>query len=212
MKNKYASSVIFLFATGNEHLLPHEFRKQIPYITISTRRKTDYSQYIGHEFRSFFDEAFEGAKLKNSYKRMKRTMIGFARSWIDLSETLAPLIKNAGKDKKMQKDILNAINYMSAHIGLSRSLKILGLSKALYHQWVLEARFDCFDSFTSLCIKRHPHQLELNEINTIKRMLTDPGYDHWPIVSIQGIALRKKNYCQFVPLVLFSDEKHLCSV
>ena len=50
----------------------------------------------------------------------------------------------------------------------------------------------CFDSFTSLCVKRHPHQLETKEIGKIKKMLTDPGFDHWPIVSIASLALRKK--------------------
>ncbi|MDF2438928.1 MAG: hypothetical protein K0Q95_3304 [Bacteroidota bacterium] len=35
MKNKYDSSVVYLYATGNENLLPKEFRQQIPYTTIA---------------------------------------------------------------------------------------------------------------------------------------------------------------------------------
>ncbi len=64
MKNKYDSSIVFLYATGNEHLLPEEFRKQIPYTTIFGWRRTDYDKYLGHEFRYFFDDAFENAELK----------------------------------------------------------------------------------------------------------------------------------------------------
>jgi hypothetical protein len=45
IKNKYDTSVIFLYAIGKENLLPTEFRKQIPYSTISTWRKTNYSIY-----------------------------------------------------------------------------------------------------------------------------------------------------------------------
>lgn len=193
MKNKYDTSVVFLYATGNEHVLPLDFRKKIPYTTISTWRKTDYSQYLGNEFRSFFDEAFESAELNYRYKRLKRTMMGLARSWITLSTVIAPVLKNAKKDKGLQRDMLNAIKYMEEHIGLERSLKLLGLSHSLYRQWILEARFSCFDSYTSLCVKRHPHQLQLREIEKIKKMLSNPKLEHWPIVSIAGLALRKKS-------------------
>ena len=31
MKNKYDSSVVFLYSIGREHLLPLEFRQKIPY-------------------------------------------------------------------------------------------------------------------------------------------------------------------------------------
>lgn len=180
MKNKYDTAVVFLYATGNEHLLPEEFRKQIPYTTIFGWRRTDFGKYLGHEFRYFFDDAFENAELNYNFLKIKRAMMGYARSWVLLSKGFLPLLKNASKDKELQKNIISAINYMQLHIGLDRSLKMLGLSKTLYHQWVLEARFECFDSFSSLCVKRHPQQLEIKEVEKIKKMLTDPAYDHWP--------------------------------
>ncbi len=121
MKNKYDSSIVFLYATGNEHLLPEEFRKQIPYTTIFNWRRTNYDKYLGHEFRYFFDDAFENAELKYHYSKMKRTMGGFARSWVLLSKGFLPLLKSASKDKEIQKNILLAINYMQGHIGLDPS-------------------------------------------------------------------------------------------
>ncbi|MFI5150942.1 MAG: hypothetical protein ACHQRM_14490 [Bacteroidia bacterium] len=192
MKNKYDTSVIFLYAVGKERLLPEEFRKQIPYTTISNWRRMDYSRYTGHEFRYFFDEAFNNAELNFHYRKMKKAMLGFAKTWVELSAFIKPLIKNAGKDRKMQMKILKAIGYMKSHIGLDRSLKLLGVSRTLYQQWVLATRFDCFDSYTALCVKRHPHQLQLKEIETIKRVLRSSEFDHWPIVSIASLCLRKK--------------------
>src|SRR5690606_34162417 len=79
-----------------------------------------------------------------------------------------------------------------SQLGLERALRIIGISKTQYNQWTLEARFECFDSFTQLCIKRHPQQLGVAEILKIKKMLTDPRTDHWPVVSIAGQALRTK--------------------
>jgi putative transposase len=192
MKNKYDTSVIFLYAIGKENLLPLEFRKQIPYSTISTWRKTNYSNYLGHEFRYHFDDAFKSFELTAENKQLRSLLFGLSRSWITLSHILVPIIKQANGDKELQNKILTAINYLKEQIGIDRTLKLLNLSKPLYYQWVLEARFDCFDSYTQLCVKRHPQQLENKEILKIKSLLTDSKTDHWPIVSIQGDALRKK--------------------
>lgn len=167
MKQKYDSSVAYLYATGNEALLPKEFRQQIPYTTISTWRKIDYSTYIGNEFRYFFDEAFEGAQAKFKYRQLKRNMMAFARSWVKLSSAIKPVLRNAGKDKKLQGNVLDAISYMENYLGIDKTLKLLGISKTLYLQWLLESRFDCFDSYTALCVKRHPHQLATIEIDFV---------------------------------------------
>ncbi len=193
MRKKYDSSVIFLYASGKEHLLPDSFRKKIPYTTIVNWRRIDYSNFIGHEFRSFFEEALDKAELSFRYTKIKCTMMSFARAWVILSSVLQPVIKTAGKDKKIRKNILEAIAFMQKYLGVDRTLKLLGISRTLYQQWILQARFECFDSFTSLCVKRHPHQLEMDEVKKIKTLLTSPELDHWPICSVAGFALRKKS-------------------
>ena len=106
MRQKYDSSVVFLYATGNEALLPKEFRQQIPYTTISSWRKTDYSSYLGNEFRYFFDEAFESADIKYKYRHLKRTMMSLAKSWVILSNVIKPVLRKTKNDKKLQKKIL----------------------------------------------------------------------------------------------------------
>ena len=192
MKQKYDSSVVYLYATGNEGLLPKDFRQQIPYTTIASWRKTDYSSYIGNEFRYFFDEAFESAEIKYKYRQLKRTVMSLARSWVMLSNVIKPVLRKTKNNKQLQKNVLNAVGYMENYLGREKALKLLGISVSLFQQWQLEERYSCFDSFTSLCVKRHPHQLATKEIGKIKKMLTDPGFDHWPIVSIASLALRKK--------------------
>ena len=51
MKNKYDSSVVFLYAIGKEELMPHEFRKKIPYSTISDWRKTVSADFVWRPVR-----------------------------------------------------------------------------------------------------------------------------------------------------------------
>ena len=171
MKNKYDTSVVFLYAIGKEHLLPKEFRSKIPYTTISNWRKTDYSKYIGHEFRYFFDEAFDKAEISFKYMRIKRLTKRLAKSWVKLSPLIKPILKNAAREKEMQKKVLESIGFLKDDLGIEQTLKLMGISHNLYRQWMLETRFNCFDSFTSLCVKRYPHQLELKEVEKIKNML-----------------------------------------
>ena len=189
-KKKYDSLVIYLYSTGREKILPWKFRQSIPYTTIANWRRVNYSAYIGSEYRELFEEAFRNAEMQQEYTSIKRGMNSLMRSWYMLREVLLPVLKKAGSDKAFQKRVLGAISYIQSHTGLERALKLLGISPTLFRQWTLEARFDCIDSWTALCTKRHPHQLEVSEIQKIKKMLSDPEYDHWPIVSIASKGIR----------------------
>lgn len=193
MKQKYDSSVVYLYATGNEHILPQEFRRKIPYPTVSTWRKTDYSQYLGHEFRYIFADAFTNAELSYKYHGLKKGLMSMAKAWISLASVIQPVLKDTRGDKLLQKRVLDAIHHMKEYIGIERTLKMLDISRTLYQQWLLEARFNCFDSYSALCVKRHPHQLEMKEVEKIKDKLLNPQYDHWPIVSIAASAFRDKS-------------------
>lgn len=66
-RKAYDSAVIFLYATGRENILPLKFRRSIPYSTISSWRKTDYSRFIGSEYRKILINAFD--QLQAPYGR-----------------------------------------------------------------------------------------------------------------------------------------------
>ena len=193
MRNKYDSSVVFLYAMGKEKFLPSEFSKTIPYTTISNWRKADYSKYAGHEFRYFFDEALQNVELKYRYRRSQAMLYGLSRAWAQVGPFVEPVFRNAGRDKMMQQRVIKAIQILQTQIGMERALKIFRLSRTRYQQWLLETRFNCHDSFLSICSKHHPHQLALKEVRKMKKMLLDPELDHWPIVSIAASALRTKD-------------------
>ncbi|MBK6985663.1 MAG: hypothetical protein IPH32_13330 [Bacteroidetes bacterium] len=113
IKNKYDTSVIFLYAIGKENLLPTEFRKQIPYSTISTWRKTNYSKYLGHEYRYHFDDAFKAYEVNAENRQLRLLLFGLARSWITLSHILMPLIKQANGNKELQLKVLTGLLHLS---------------------------------------------------------------------------------------------------
>lgn len=191
-RKKYDTAVVFLYAIGKEKLLPAEFRKQIPYTTIANWRKADYSKYIGHEFRYFFDEAFQNIELNYRYARARKMLYGLSHAWNEMRQFIQPVFRRARDDKFFRSHILRSIAHLQEQIGMERTLKIFGLSRTRYHQWLLESRYSCSDSFLALCSRRHPHQLAFKEVRKIKRLLTCPEFDHWPVVSIAASALRTK--------------------
>ena len=149
-KKKYDSSLVFLYSTGNENLLPAEFRKKIPYSTISTWRKTKYDQYFGNEFRYYFDDALKLSRLINENKKQRKTLYSIAKSWLILKEYIQPVLKIKSKERKVKRQIISVVLRMKNQLGLNSTLKLLGISHSQYNQWLLEIRFDCFDSYTQL--------------------------------------------------------------
>ena len=79
MKKKYDSFIIFLYASGNEEILPPHFRKQIPYTTISSWRKTDYSKFIGSEFRFLFTEAQRSAEINKKLTTANKSLAAISK-------------------------------------------------------------------------------------------------------------------------------------
>lgn len=189
-RKAYDSTVVFLYATGREHILPLKFRRSIPYSTIRSWRKTDYSKFIGSEFRKLLLSAFDHLETQTELEKSKTTLYSVTRAWWHLRSVLKSTIKDAGNDKRTQKKVLNAIHVLQKNVGLKRALKIFNVTHTLYRQWAIESQFDCFDSWTALCTRRHPHQLSKEEVMQMKQMLKAYEFDHWPIVSVQSHGLR----------------------
>lgn len=85
-KRKYDTAVVLLYLIGRENLLPSGFRKTIPYSTISTWRKSDYTSYIGHEFRHLFIEHSDYLELKHKHEKSQRTLLAVAKAWLSIND------------------------------------------------------------------------------------------------------------------------------
>jgi len=86
--------------------------------------------------------------------------------------------------------VLNNLAKISAVLGLSATLKYLRQS----HHWYakLKRSQPCRLSVFSLCRIKHPTQLLIREINTIKAYCTDPRFLHWPLASVYHQLRRDK--------------------
>lgn len=189
-KKKYDTAVVMLYLIGREELLPPEFRKQIPYSTISSWRKTDYTTYLGQEFRFLFEDHYDVLALKNGHRHSRRLLWGLARTWTLLRSELYQVVHNARTDAVVQRKVVMAVDYLKSSLGLKTTLRLFGLTAKLYGEWLLATRGFCKDSHSFLCVKRYPHQLQKTEVQRIQQALTAPRWGHWPIVSIASRKLR----------------------
>jgi hypothetical protein len=82
-----------LYLLGQEKLLPKEFRKKIPYSTISTWRKEKYENYKGSEFRFLFDDNWDLIRLKYENRTLKSTLRAIAKCHLLLALQLNDLVQ-----------------------------------------------------------------------------------------------------------------------
>lgn len=163
-RKKYDSSVVMLYLLGREHCLPKDFRKQIPASTICSWRKVDYSTYLGHEFRFFFEEHFDHVNTKQKLNDSQQVLQNLNRAWRVLGKHVTKNIQVEKNNRDLQKRVVLAINSLRKSFGLTSSLSLLGMNRAQYYQWSTIAKHSCNDSFVSLCIKRFPRQLTFGEV------------------------------------------------
>jgi hypothetical protein len=192
MKNKYDTAVILIYLTNQEKLLPKEFRNKIPYSTIASWRKTDYISYLGSGYRFLFDDQWDIIQLKMQNQRLKRLIRTMIRCWLLLTEEREKLLSIAQKDRALEEKTGRHYRASKTFSRIRTALKLFGLGKTQYHEWIITSRHNCNGSFQELGLKKYPHQLTRKEIQKMEHLLTSPTYQHWPIVSVASMALRQK--------------------
>lgn len=101
---------------------------------------------------------------------------GFSFSRIRLCEGSAKL------------QLLTAIQGSRSYFPLRTVLRVIGLSHARYFAWTRED--ECGLDDRPSCPKSSPQQLTLNEVNTIRDMVTSEAYQHVPTGILARLAQR----------------------
>ena len=118
-----------------------------------------------------------GSLLRMVVILLRVSGISFAR--VRLSEGTAKL------------QLLRAIERSRSHLPLRTVLRVIGLSHARYHDWIRADRCGLDDRPS--CPRSSPQQLTLNEVNTIKEMVTSDEYRHVSTGVLARLAQRLDN-------------------
>lgn len=156
-KRKYDTSIVMLYLLGKEALQPHSFRKQIPYPTISSWRKVDFTSYIGHEYRFLFEDRWNVLVLQEQVTTLKRQLSAVLKAGLPFKVEMQSRIDDAKNDWLLKKKIVVAIDLLAKAFSLKTALRLLGLNARQYRERKVLSHLRCGCSETSLCLKRFPN-------------------------------------------------------
>lgn len=206
-RNKYDSFLIWLYNQNKEHLIPEETRKTIPYSTISTWRGINHSDYVGHEVGLLQRDAIEQFEIFQKHKRLKQLVFLITKIWMQLSCIVTPILKKTEEHKQIT---MNCIQQLFETFPRKTVFKLLSISPNTFYSWSNKEKVKCGISPSSLCFKRHPLQLAINEIETIKSLYKDQSFECWPAASIYYHAIR--NNLLYVSLSTFYKYTNLLNL
>jgi hypothetical protein len=87
-----------------------------------------------------------------------------------------------------KQQVLRAIERSRSHLPLRTVLRVIGVSHGRYHDWIRDDR--CVLDDRSSCPRNSPQQLTLNEVNTIRDMVTSDQYRHVSTGVLARLAQR----------------------
>lgn len=187
-RRKYDSFVAYLYSQNKEMLLPQEFRNTIPASTASDWRYTDYESYYGAEFRRIQQQSLEYYELFAQYKNLKRTVTIIAKVWKPIADLVTPVL---AQSKPNNEKLLDAIQILMTVMPKRTVLKIFKVSVSAYQYRLDKLRRKCGLSPFQLCMRRHPGQLCVKEIEKMRTILKDERFVFWPLSSIAWWAKRQ---------------------
>lgn len=123
--------------------------------------------------------------LKRVLKR-QQAEIEFLKDFMKSFETMRPHRRLPSGEEK-----LRLLNFLAKNFNLpmERKLQLISVSKSRYYQW-RRIRIECLNDKSS-CPKKRPMQLTFNEIEEIRRLVSDPDLDDMSLSSLYWIGRRK---------------------
>src|SRR5690554_4304280 len=206
-RNKYDSFLIWLYNQNKEHLVPKELRKSIPHSTIFTWRNLDYTNYVGHEVSVLQKDAIDQFEIFQEHKKLKQMVFMLSKVWLQVSCIVTPFLT---KFKEHQQLTMSSIEQLFEVFPKKLVFKIFSISPSTFYNWSNKEKVKCGISPLSLCFKRHPLQLAVNEVETIKSLFKSPDFECWPAASIYYHAIRNNRL--FISLSTFYKYTNLLSL
>ena len=196
--------------------LPTVLQKQIPKTNISRWKAETDHKYKGCQVAQFI--AAELALLQRTGQSQNAKTV--LEAYFKLSDTYHTIVANVKQIKSKiaidKEKIVTTIEALKIHIPVKEAIKIFNISRATYQNYKTLVLNKCDASYFKWCLKHYPHQLLYQEINQIKKYLTNIDYKYWSKASVYLLALRNKDvsFClatfyKYSKLLGFKSNRHL---
>lgn len=169
-RTRYDSFLVMLCSEGKDHLIPDDIKNNIPRSTLFDWKNTHLNDFYGNSLRPQKEQVLKFAEINMQRKHLAKVLHIIARVWIAISDHITPILSN---NRKLDELFINQIQLLFRVFDKKNTVfKIAGISPA------------------SLCLKRHPLQLAVSEVNKIKSLFDIPEYSLWPSSSLYFAGLR----------------------
>jgi len=184
-RNKYHSNVKIAYHLG---VLEDSMACNIPSSTLHHWKSIDLSEIFGLDYSLAVNKDITVIKTIAKHKKLMKA----AKALYFVYKTYHNvLLKSHAVTKQLhkhKKEIVKVIEHISPLVGPSRARKVFGLSPQLFNYW--KRSVQCTASAIGICRKIVYNQLTVKEVEAIKLYLTQPGYLHWPVVSVYHKMIR----------------------
>ena len=190
MRTSYDTAIKHLYRKGLEEALPKAVRKSIPRSTIHRWRHESDDKYLGAELNELANHELEMLKEFARNRNARRIFMAYVRIGRFIqSVTSEKTIRKLLKQKK--EELMEVVERTSETLSMDQVLRCVGISRSTYNVWVLGMFNNCRRSSLDWCLVRQPHQLDTDEVQVMRDLLSDKQYEHWPVTSIAYHAQRE---------------------
>lgn len=189
-RTSYDTTMKHLYRMGMEELIPISIRKDIPRTTIHRWRHEKKEKYVGSDLNKLAKSEMDLLKKFIHSRSERRLFMTYVR--------IGRFMQDVAGDKVMRKllkahkaELIDVIDRAKEIMPYEHVLRCFNISRSTYNVWVLGMYGDCQKSSLNWCKIRQPHQLEEQEVNTMRTLLTSQELEHWPISSVAHHARRE---------------------
>lgn len=186
---RYSTSVKMAYSIGlQDKYIDKKTRDQIPSSTSSG--------WIGIDPNTILGIKAEKSKYK-IINQKKEISTHPSEIQLTVFKNFTSLFMKELNQKRMRKElrknkvkIINFLDEFSEHLTYKEAAKFLPISLPTLYGWKSQMKYSCDASPLLQCVKRHPNQATILEVQIIEKALLNPKYQHWSIKSCWAYAFK----------------------
>jgi putative transposase len=198
-------STTYTFQTKLRHYcgqLSKAERKSIPRSTLSYWLKSKLAD--GFKTNTLWEKIddIEPAHLIFENKRLTEQNILLTQATAGLSA----IVKNISLSGNNKKSFVDAIDKIKLGTSLQKACGYFSITAQQYYSW--KNNTGCHQSIVKLCRKKYPNQLTDNEVNLIKKYMTNEKYlqwsratVYWQMCRLEGNQFAKSTFYKYCNLL-----------
>ena len=165
-RKSYSTNLKNLVRLG---LATKKIEKNIHRSNLHRWKQEDADKYFGNELEQITQERIKQIQIVDQFPKIFNIYVGLINTLVKITHTKKQFKKILKANKET---VVNAILSAKESLGLKRALSVFDVNRTTFHNWMVEVKLSCENSFTHLCNRHKLQQLTWDEVSTIQQFLT----------------------------------------